>query len=157
MDTHKMRGRAAGLAAAALLGATSWCGTASAAPVSPHMASLPTHAVPGVKDCGQAATTVRPKTLILACADANSVAKDLVWSTWGPAGAQARGTLTWNTCTPNCAASKKWDKTTASFHLGKLVHTAKYGWLYEQLTVKVTGKAPAGMPRVETYPEQPVK
>ena len=98
---------------------------------------------------------VRPKTLTLACADGNSLAVDLVWSSWGSKTATAAGVYTWNTCVPYCAASKTWDRTAASFTLSDPVHT-KAGWLFEKLTVHITGKAPHQIPRTITFPEAPV-
>lgn len=98
---------------------------------------------------------VRPKTLTLSCADANSLAVDLVWSSWGSKTAAATGVYTWNTCVPYCAASKTWDRTAARVTLSDPVHT-KAGWLFEKLTVHITGKAPRQIPRTITYPEAPV-
>jgi hypothetical protein len=61
--------------------------------------------VPAVEDCGLGASQVRPKSLVLTCADANDLAKYLRWSSWGPTGAYGRGVDTWNACEPYCAAS----------------------------------------------------
>jgi hypothetical protein len=100
---------------------------------------------------------VRPSYLILSCADANSQGQDLIWTKWGPSEAYAAGTYTWNLCTPNCAASKKWDKAAANFTLSKPVGTrTKAGWLFERLVVHITGKVPSYIPRTQSYSEAPV-
>jgi hypothetical protein len=113
-----------------------------------------TKAKPYVEDCGLGRPEVRPATLILACADANDQAVKLVWTKWTAAGAYARGTDTWNTCVPYCAASKTWDKTAANFTLSDPVKTPA-GWLFEKLVVHITGKAPKDMERTVVYSEKP--
>lgn len=113
-----------------------------------------TRAVPAVADCGLAAPQVRPKSLTIACGDANSLGVHLVWSKWGATGARASGTYTWNTCVPYCAASKKWDKAAATFSLSKPASTKK-GWLFEELVVHITGKVPAAMQKTQTVSETP--
>jgi hypothetical protein len=110
--------------------------------------------VPAVEDCGLGTSQVRPKSLILTCADANDLAKDLVWSRWGASGADATGVDTWNACVPYCAASKTWYTTTATFTLSKPVHTSR-GWLFERLTVHITGRSPRKMERAITFSEAP--
>jgi hypothetical protein len=44
-----------------------------------------------------------PSSIVLTCADANTVVKDLHWTNWGSATATATGVGSWNTCTPDCA------------------------------------------------------
>lgn len=110
--------------------------------------------VPQLKDCGMGKNLVEPKTLVLACADANAVAESLVWTKWGSTTARAKGVYTWNLCVPYCAASKKWGRTSADFGLGDPVHT-RQGWLFEELTVHITG-ANWHEDRTWTLPEKPV-
>jgi hypothetical protein len=112
-------------------------------------------AVPAVLNCGMGKAIVRPKTLTLACADANNLAKELVWSKWATTGAAASGVDTWNTCVPNCAASKKWDSASADFTLNHAVQTSK-GWLFERLLVRITGQTPRGVNRTVIYRLAPV-
>ena len=111
-------------------------------------------AVPHLEDCGMGKDLLEPKTLVLACADGGSVAESLVWTKWDSTTARAKGVYTWNLCVPYCAASKKWGKTSADFGLGHPVHT-RQGWLFEQLTVHITG-ANWHEPRTWTLPENPV-
>lgn len=55
-----------------------------------------------VGDCTQ--SQVKPKQIILACADANEEVLHIKWSSFGAAKATASGTYSVNGCTPNCAA-----------------------------------------------------
>jgi hypothetical protein len=54
-----------------------------------------------ITNCNKAVS--RPKLLTLTCGDGNTVLKALIWSSFGAAAAQAKGTLVMNTCEPNCA------------------------------------------------------
>jgi hypothetical protein len=89
----------------------------------------------------------RPKTLTLACADANTVLKSLSWSSFGGATAVAKGTLVVNSCEPNCAAGKA-----LNFAVNVKATTAKRckGTLrvYEKLTItyRTTSKPGLGVP-----------
>jgi hypothetical protein len=114
-----------------------------------------TQAGPAVLDCGLGQSQVRPRSLVLTCADGNDVGKDLVWSKWSQTAADATGVDTWNECVPNCAASKTWYSTAATFTLSKPVRTTK-GWLFERLTVHITGHAPPKVEKVITFSEAPV-
>jgi hypothetical protein len=57
-----------------------------------------------VFDCPGQRALVRPKTIILTCADGNAYFAKLAWTSWTPGLASARGTLVLNDCTPYCAA-----------------------------------------------------
>jgi hypothetical protein len=119
-------------------------------------ASRPTtNAIPMVLNCGMGKGLVRPKTLILACADANNLAHELAWAKWTMTTADATGVDTWNTCVPNCASSKKWDSASADFTLSHVVHTSK-GSLFERLLVRITGHTPKGVKRTVAYDLAPV-
>lgn len=112
---------------------------------------------PAVEVCGLGKPETKPAYLILACADANTQGVHLSWTKWGPTEADATGAYTWNTCVPNCAASKAWDKAAANFTLNRPVNAgSKVGWLFEQLVVRITGKVPSYVKRVQTYNEAPV-
>lgn len=47
---------------------------------------------------------VKPKTIMLACADGGNVVHKLKWTSWGTRTARATGVQSVNTCDPNCAA-----------------------------------------------------
>ncbi len=124
-------------------------------PMATSDATMGTQAKPAVEDCGLSKPKVRPATLTLACADANTLGQSLVWVRWTSVGAYATGIYTWNTCVPYCAASKTWDKTKANFALSDPVKT-RAGWLYEKLVVHITGKVPKGMARTQDFSEKPI-
>jgi hypothetical protein len=132
-------------------GLASPAGVASATPLR---VGATAKAVPQVEDCGMGKNLVEPKTLVLACADANGQAVSLVWTKWDSTTARATGVYTWNICEPNCAASNKWGRTSADFGLGDAVH-ARQGWLFEELTVHITG-ANWHEPRTWTLSEKPI-
>jgi hypothetical protein len=125
-----------------------------AASATPTKVGAIAKAVPQLEDCGMGKNLVEPKALVLACADANSEAVSLVWTKWSSTTARAKGIYTWNLCVPYCAASKKWGRASADFGLGHAVHV-RQGWLFEQLTVHITG-ANWHEPRTWTLPEVPI-
>jgi hypothetical protein len=47
---------------------------------------------------------VRPKSLVVACADANFAVDHITWSAWGRRAAVGTGTAHMNDCAPTCAA-----------------------------------------------------
>jgi len=49
---------------------------------------------------------MKPRSVVLACADANFVAERLSWTGWGSAFAAARGTASVNDCKPTCVAGR---------------------------------------------------
>ena len=51
-------------------------------------------------------STVAPKSIVLACADDNAYIAHVTWTSFGGASASGAGSLTVNTCSPNCAAGK---------------------------------------------------
>jgi hypothetical protein len=95
--------------------------------------------------------------LVLACGDGNAIGEDLAWTKWAGTEAYATGVYTWNPCIPYCAATKPkaWRKVPAHFTLEGPVKTST-GWLFETLVIHLTGKVPAKMPKVLTFPEKPI-
>jgi hypothetical protein len=143
----------AAVLATTLAGTTGLSTPADAAQARAADSVVGSKALPGIENCGLGPVLIKPKALVLSCADDNSRATSLVWSKWSTTGAKATGTFTWIVCRPYCAASKKWGKSTATYTLGDLVHTTKHGWLFETLTVHITGKQTGGFPRTITYPQ----
>jgi hypothetical protein len=62
----------------------------------------PVPSQPQVDTCGT--PQIQPATIVLACADHNSLLQSLRWSSWTPTRAQASGSYVYNTCVPFCAA-----------------------------------------------------
>ena len=55
--------------------------------------------LPGIVNCaGQ--LEVKPKEIVIACADAGIMITDISWSKWNQNTAKGTGTLAWNTCLP---------------------------------------------------------
>ena len=75
-------------------------GSAQAAPA--RSAASPSQTV--VFDCPGQHALVRPKSIILTCADGNAYFAKLAWTSWTPGLASAKGALVLNDCTPYCAA-----------------------------------------------------
>lgn len=50
--------------------------------------------------------SVRPSSIVVACADAGFYFTKLKWSAWQPRSASATGLANQNDCTPNCAAGR---------------------------------------------------
>ena len=55
-----------------------------------------------VGDCVR--SQVKPAQIIIYCADANGLLKNMRWSSFGGATARGSGSWSFNDCTPNCAA-----------------------------------------------------
>jgi hypothetical protein len=95
-------------------------------------------------DCpGQQSALVRPRTFVIACADANSDLGQLSWTSWTPGLASATGVLEENDCTPYCAAGHFhaypavvvfWGHTAVRNHPGEYAYTNK--------TIVLTGARP---------------
>lgn len=146
--------RAAASSAVVLLASSAAAVAVTAPPaVAAHEAPVPR---PAVKNCGLRQSLFKPKWLFVACGDGNMVGKQLVWTSWSGQQALGHGLLSWNPCTPYCAAvpPSRWRATQARFVLTKSAHT-KQGWLFEEMTVHVTGQVPKGFLRTITVSEKP--
>jgi hypothetical protein len=109
-------------------------------------------APPTIPNCGHA--VVAPKTLTLACADANYGLARMSWRRWGDATATGSGVASANDCTPYCAAGHFHTyPVTATASLlrtcspGKRVGPAQY----TLLVLRYPGKRPAGVGRTDTW------
>jgi ribosomal protein S27AE len=81
-----------------------------------------------ISNCGNA--TVAPHTITLACGDGNRYLHGLTWSHWGTSLATGTGTLTWNTCTPNCV-SGSFVSRHVTFHAALLTTTGGHTFYRE--------------------------
>lgn len=69
-------------------------------PRTPSVApSSPGRVVPTVTIC-RAGPEVRPTRLVLACADENSVVRNITWTAWTSVSARGSGTEWWDDCVP---------------------------------------------------------
>lgn len=91
----------------------------------------------------------QPKTFTLSCADDNQRLENLAWKRWGHRSASATGIVRENVSTP-MSKGDKWISYPVKVTASQLVDgeaSATYG----KLTVRVVGKLPNGVPRVETF------
>ncbi len=65
-------------------------------------------------------SVVKPKQIVITCADAGVSVVKITWSTWTPNRATGRGTLAWNTCLPEDCASGIVQKYRARITLGRV-------------------------------------
>ena len=72
--------------------------------VSPTAPSIATANQSGVLTCS-GSSVVRPRRLVVSCADANTLLTSTNWSSWTTARATGTTTFAINLCTPYCAAS----------------------------------------------------
>jgi hypothetical protein len=138
-------------AAASLGGAGAPAGVAGSSAGATGAAS----AHPAVKVCGAGAAVVRPRSMILTCADDGELAGRLSWTSWSRAEASATGIVTWRACRALCADSKRWDSTSADYTLTDPVRVAGQGWLFTRLELHVTGTTPHGFMRNLAFDEAP--
>lgn len=100
-----------------------------------------------IANCGPLVSA--PRSLILACADANYQLASLHWRGWGSARAAATGAARANDCTPYCAAGH--------FHSYRMTATADRltrcgaAHYYARLTIVYAGPRPKGVPRRDVH------
>jgi hypothetical protein len=89
--------RTSALFATALLAATASVGLATSAQAANASDTVVINCV-GKK-------VVKPKEIVVTCADANVAVQKISWKRWGLNSAVGTGTLSWNTCLPTDCAS----------------------------------------------------
>ena len=94
-------------------------------------------------DAGCYTPAVQPATIVLACADYNSLLENLQWTYWQPTLARATGTYTYNACEQSCAEGSRvslpttlWLSQPVSTSAG--VEFSHAHWVYP------TGQGPTG-------------
>jgi len=102
---------------------------------------------PTIPNCGLA--VVAPKTLTLACADANYSLVRMSWQRWGAAATAGTGSASANDCTPYCAAGHfhTYPVTATASHL-RTCHRKRQ---YTLLVLRYPGKRPAGIGPTDTW------
>ena len=103
------------------------------------MASAKTDPTTHVMTCSRT-LSVKPRTYVISCADANSGWSNVTWSSWSTATAVGRGTYYQNDCSPNCAAGKI-VKYAATIHLTKVITRASSGKLFSEAVIKYSVNA----------------
>ena len=110
---------------------------------------------PAVEVCGEGAAVVRPRSMILTCADDGELAGQLDWARWSRTAASATGVVSWRACRTLCADSRRWDSTSADYTLTDPVRVAGQGLLFTRLELHVTGATPHGFLRNLAFDEAP--
>lgn len=100
-------------------------------------------------ECTKTNLTQEPVTFTLTCADGNEQLQDLKWSSWGQPTATATGSVSSNTCEPNCATGKvqKYDVTVTA----KDLVATNDKQAYTKLVVNATGNQGPGAPANEEF------
>jgi hypothetical protein len=111
--------------------------------ISPPASPAPAAVTRVVANCAGAPDTLalRPKSIVIACADGNLGVKKMAWTRWGDSSATGRGTLYENMCQPNCAEGKF-----ADYPVAVTLSTAKsssQGAWFSELTVTWEGARPS--------------
>ena len=83
------------------------------------------------------APVVRPQTLIVSCADANTSLQSTHWSSWSTSGATGTTTFVMNLCTPYCAASPLSYFPHSSVSLSAPM-ASRHGTYFSRLVVRYT-------------------
>ncbi|HET9173138.1 MAG TPA: hypothetical protein VFN97_27165 [Actinospica sp.] len=126
-----------------------------AVPAMAFAAAVPAHAAgasashASIEVCGQGPDSVKPGSMILACADDGELADQLQWSSWTSTGATATGRVTWR------GHGGTWNSAAASVTLAGPVSVPGHGTLFTRLELHVTGPTPKGFMRDLTYNEAP--
>lgn len=107
----------------------------------------PPGATAWINDCGPLVS--KPKSIVLACADAGYGLAALRWRGWGSARATATGSALANDCTPNCAAGRfhTFAVTVVADRLTRC-GAARY---YARLELVYPGARPKGIPRRDVH------
>jgi hypothetical protein len=123
-------------------------GSQQASPPERTQASPPVGPTPAaltrvVANCSVApgTLTVRPKGILIACADGNLGVERMSWDRWGASSATGRGTLYENQCKPNCAEGK-FASYPVAVTLSKVKASSQGEW-FSLLTVTWEGARPA--------------
>ena len=118
-------------------------------------AAIARQAGPGVQICGAGPLVMRPKSVVLACADDGLLAEDLRWSSWTGTHATATGTITWLACTGACPDGSRWKSTAGAVTLTRPVREPRNEVLFTRLTLRMIGQTPAGFLRNVSFDETP--
>ncbi len=89
----------------------------------------------------------KPKTITIACADANFAVQKIKYGSYNARVATGRGTAVVNTCEPNCAAGKMVSYP-AKIKLSRVTQCGD-SYQFRRVAVTFTGKVPKGMTRTE--------
>lgn len=95
-----------------------------------------------VIDC-VGAKVVKPKEIVVTCADAGVEVGKITWKSWGMNSATGKGTLFWNTCLPTTCAGGIVEKYPARIRLDRLASGPNVT-AFTRMTLTFPKAAPAG-------------
>jgi hypothetical protein len=96
----------------------------------------------GVVDCA-GKVQVKPKQIVLSCADDNLAVTKVKWTKWDLNSAKGTGTLVWNTCLPKTCVDGIVQKYKVIVTLGRVASGPNVS-VFSGMTLKFPGNAPAG-------------
>jgi len=102
-------------------------------------------------DCGK--PTYKPKSIVVACGDANNQVTGIKWESYGTDAASGKRTAKVNDCKPNCASGKT-KRSAAVLALTKPKNCGKGVTQFTRLAETFTGARPPGLSKrlTETFP-----
>jgi hypothetical protein len=102
-------------------------------------------------DCGK--PTYKPKSIVVACGDANNQVTGIKWESYGTDAASGKGTAKVNDCKPNCASGKT-KSYPAVVTLTRPKNCGKGVIQFTKLAETFTGTRPPGLGKrlSETFP-----
>ncbi|WP_377270424.1 hypothetical protein [Peterkaempfera sp. SMS 1(5)a] len=132
--------------AAALLLSAATAAAVTTVPASAASAPRATGGATVVVNC-LGSPEVRPKEIILACADANDLLSSLSWTSWSPGVATGNGVRQLNDCLPNCVGGHFHDYP-VRITLSRARLWAGHAGVrhFTALTMRYTGVRPSGEP-----------
>lgn len=99
---------------------------------------------------------MKPKEIVLSCADAGVALTKLTWSKWDANGATGTGTLTWNTCLPKTCVAGIVQKYKVKVELGGLASGPNLN-VFSQANLTFPKGGPAALETGSYTLDNPVK
>jgi hypothetical protein len=90
-----------------------------------------------------ATPTYKPTSIVVTCADANTVVRNITWSSYTDKSAAGTGTANVNACDPTCAAGR-FQEFPAKVGLSGPTECGKDTTQFERLVLTYTGARPPG-------------
>jgi hypothetical protein len=87
-------------------------------------------------------TVVKPKTIVVTCADGAVTVTNIKWSSWTMNGAKGTGTLAWNTCLPETCVAGIVEKYRVRIALGGVASAPNVS-VFSQMTLAFPKGGPA--------------
>jgi hypothetical protein len=99
---------------------------------------------------------IRPKEIVITCADANVLINKITWTTWNNNAARGRGTLAWNTCLPKTCVDGIVQTYKVKIRLGR-VASGPNASVFTGLTLGFPGGGPAAAETTSYTLDRPIR